>query len=162
MNVLSLRTPALRERKEDIPLLAAHFLLTTCAEMGIPGKSFTTDAMVALTNQDWPGNVRELQSFIRRVAVFSNATQLGLYDLSLPHNAGIQPPAAPEEGQAAVRLYKDAKSDIVDSFTRAYMMSLLTQTGGNISEAARISGLERVSMQKILRRLGITGADYRK
>ena len=162
LNVLSLRTPALRERKEDIPLLAAYFLLTTCAEMSIAGKSLTADAMVALTNQDWPGNIRELQSFIRRAAVFSNASQVSLYDLGLPHNAGIQPPAAPEEGQAGVRRYKDAKNDIVNSFTRAYMMNLLTQTGGNISEAARISGLERVSMQKILRRLGITGADYRK
>lgn len=157
LNVLTVHAPPLRERREDIPLLAAHFVHQACAEVGTPPKTLSPTAVGALAAMDWPGNARELQNTLRRAVVFTNAPILSEHDLNLPHSAPSRAHHRPE----IVTPYKEAKSILVDSFTRSYLADILTRTGGNVSEAARLSGLERVSLQKILRRLGLTGADFR-
>ncbi len=162
LNVLSIDVPSLRERKEDIPVLAAHFLSQSCAEMNIPEKTLSPAAMGVLTLMEWPGNVRELQSFVRRAAVFSSGSVLDLPDLDLPPATGEAILIENRGGRDSITSYKDAKNSLLEAFSRAYMTALLTRTGGNISEAARNSGLERVSLQKILRRLGMAGADFRR
>lgn len=161
LNVLTIHAPALRERREDIPMLAAHFLSRSCAEMGIPCKTLSPSAMGFLAGMDWPGNARELQNFIRRLAVFSTVPVLDLHDVKALQTPGMA--YSPEEDgrEKDVRPYKNAKTELVDTFTRTYVISLLTRTNGNISEAARLSGLERVSLQKMLRRLGVAGTDFR-
>jgi DNA-binding NtrC family response regulator len=160
LNVLTIQTPSLRERRDDIPLLCAHFLGQACAEMAVAPKRIAPEAMAVIRQQDWPGNVRELQNLMRRVAVFSAGAVIELADVSLAGlgGRGKNAPAAPDVPSP----YKEVKNRLVDSFTRAYMEDLLKKTGGNISEAARLSGLGRVSMQKILRRLGMDGVDFRK
>lgn len=164
LNVLSIETPPLRERKSDIPLLSAYFLAQSCAEMHVPTKRFSPEAMAVISQQSWPGNVRELHNFIRRVAVFSSGETIQLADIRL---AGPGQPAAKETekedaDQEHIKPYKEVKNNLVESFAHNYMRDLLRKTGGNISEAARLSGLERVSLQKILRRLGLSGADFRQ
>jgi len=157
LNVLTITPPPLRERKEDIPLLAAHFLVQACNEMRLAPKALSPEAMVCLAERPWRGNVRELQNFVRRLAVFCPGAQIELNHLrqaegglSGPNGCAQPEPLAP---------YKDAKAHVLESFTRRYVEQVLETTGGNISEAARISGIERVSLQKILKRMGAVGRE---
>ena len=159
LNVLTLRTPPLSERKADIPLLAAHFLDQACRELSQPAKRLPPEVMAALAGRDWPGNVRELQNFVRRMTVFCPGGDLDMACLSL---AGGGAAAVPEGAAGAgMAPYKEAKSRLVEDFTRRYVAEVLTRTGGNVSEAARVSGIERVSLQKIIRRMGLDPAEFR-
>jgi two-component system response regulator HydG len=78
LNVINIRIPALRERKEDVPLLAMHFLRLYADKNNKPIESFTDEAMLALTSYDWPGNVRELENAVERAVVFTNGKQIPL------------------------------------------------------------------------------------
>lgn len=155
LNVLGITTPPLRDRREDIPLLAAHFLAQACAEMRLPPKSLGPEALVCLAERPWRGNVRELQNFVRRLAVFCPGAQIELSHLRLAEGGA---PAAPDESERLAP-YKQAKAQVLDDFTRCYVHRVLDLSGGNVSEAARISGIERVSLQKIIKRLGGAAAE---
>ena len=161
LNVLTLRLPPLRDRRDDIPLLATAFLERACREMGIADKDFSPEALADLAGRDWPGNVRELFNFVRRLTVFSNG---GVINCAAVADAdpGFGETAETRDDEAgAATPYLEAKAQVVDAFTRRYVERLLKLTRGNISEAARVSGLERVSLQKILRRLGIAAEGFR-
>jgi DNA-binding NtrC family response regulator len=157
INVLTVHLPPLRERREDIPLLTRAFLSRSLAEMGLPQKEMSPGALAHLCTREWPGNVRELLNFVRRLAVFGQDAVIDLSLVLFVENRS-QAAAAREEELSP---YMEAKARVMDGFTRAYVEELLRKTGGNISEAARKSGLERVSLQKILRRLAIDAADFR-
>lgn len=157
LNVLTIHTPPLRERRDDIPLLADHFVVTTCRELSCAPKRISPGALACLAGREWPGNVRELQNYIRRLVVFCpgetiDTAHLRLVDGTTCTTTVETPPLVP---------YKEAKGAVVEDFTRRYVERLLRQTGGNISEAARLSGIERVSLQKILRRLGTSGETFK-
>ncbi len=157
LNVLNVNVPALRERKEDIPLLVNTFLEQVCREMGLPELRIDPSALSYLSAREWQGNVRELLNFVRRLAVFCPGEEI---ELSLVHFLD----ASGNNSQPATGTivpYKEAKARVVDEFTRTYVQELLRQTRGNISEAARMSGLERVSLQKIMRRLDIRAEQWR-
>lgn len=163
LNVLTLTLPPLRERPEDIPLLARHFLRRTCCEMGFAEKEMTPEVLQWLSARRWPGNVRELQNFVRRMTVFSSGMRM---DMQLVH-AVMEGARLPENERnssntpSPLVAYKHAKADIVHTFTLKYVRDLLTMTKGNVSEAARISGLSRVALQKILARMGENAALFR-
>jgi len=148
--VLTVTPPPLRERAEDIPLLAAHFLEQCCAEMRLPPKALSPEVLACLASRSWPGNVRELQNFVRRLAVFCPAAQVDMQHLRQA-GGGAEPCAASQAEPLAP--YKQAKAHVVDEFTKRYLKQVLERTGGNVSEAARISGIERVSLQKIIKRM---------
>ncbi len=157
LNVLHVVAPALRQRKDDIPLLARHFLSESCRELELPPKELTPDVLSHLALQSWPGNVRELQNFMRRLAVFSTGERL-----EMPHIYAAQRVDADTPHVDSMHLqYKLAKAQVVDDFTCNYVRELLRRTGGNISEAARIGGLERVSLQKIIKRYNINAVKFR-
>ena len=158
LNVLTLRVPSLRERSRDIPLMAMHFLRETCRELGVSEKEIAPEALEYLASRPWPGNVRELLNFIRRLAVFSSGSLITEAQVRLMDSSGQTGPT----GAAGIETYKEAKERFLEDFTRAYAQRLLDETGGNISQAARLSGLERVSLQKILKRLGIAAEAFRE
>lgn len=160
LNVLTIRLPPLRERREDIALLATAFLQRACRETGIGDKEFSPEALAALAGREWPGNVRELFNFVRRLTVFCRGDVIGPTAVRSA-DPGQGDPSTPEIDEGAPTPYLEAKARVVDAFTRRYVERLLGQTRGNVSEAARISGLERVSLQKILRRLGIAADGFR-
>ncbi|RLG10629.1 sigma-54-dependent Fis family transcriptional regulator [Candidatus Pacearchaeota archaeon] len=83
LNVIPIKLPPLRERKEDIPLLIQFFLKRICEREGIEEKKFTSQAIKALLNYPWPGNIRELENFIERVVILSENNIIGIEDLSL-------------------------------------------------------------------------------
>lgn len=158
LNVLTVRLPPLRERREDIPLLATAFLERACREMGVGDKTFAPEALAALTSRPWPGNVRELLNFVRRLTVFTPGDVITAAAVAQT-DAELSPAAATDAARPLP--YHEAKAQVLNLFTRRYVEELLTQTRGNISEAARISGLERMSLQKILKRLGIAADQFR-
>ena len=158
LNVLSIHVPPLRERTEDIPLIASHFLLKICRELGVPQKELSHEALSYLTCRKWPGNVRELLNFVRRLAVFCPGERIEMAHVRLV-----------ESGMSLGREicdnfspYKETKQMVVKEFTRNYVQRILEHTQGNISEAARISGIERFSLQKIIKRMNINTGDFRK
>jgi len=164
LNVLSVTVPALRDRMEDIPLLAHYFLRQACRDMALEEKEISPEVVAFLASKQWPGNVRELQSYIRRLVVFCTKDSVDMTLVSqveqgtrsgniVARTAAI-PGGMPEP-------YKEAKGRVTDEFTNRYVRDLLTATGGNISEAARVSGLSRVALQKILARLDIDAGSYK-
>ncbi len=209
LNVVTIRVPPLRERMEDIPLLAVTFLRNACDELGLPQKTVSPDVLDHLAGRDWPGNVRELQNVVRRLTLFCTGDELGMDtvrhvaagghgrtgDWLRARQAGCRgivggilggagdsgvagAPGTPDGGQAgdaaragrsggapsggaAVAPYKTAKARVTDQFTERYLRDLLAQTGGNVSEAARLSGLSRVAIQKMLGRLGMDVGEFR-
>ncbi|NMC50612.1 MAG: sigma-54-dependent Fis family transcriptional regulator, partial [Desulfovibrio sp.] len=155
INVLTVSTPPLRERREDIPLLAAHFLAQTCEEMHLTPKVLGPEAVACLCERPWPGNVRELQNFVRRLAVFCPGSQVLMAHLRQAEGlTPDQPGPCPSGASDPLAPYKEAKAHVLEGFTRNYVARILEMTGGNISEAARLSGIERVSLQKIIKRIG--------
>jgi len=160
LNVLSLKVPPLRERREDIPVLARKFMNRTCREMNIDPMQIDPSALAYLARQPWPGNVRELLNVMRRLTVFSNGKTI---DLKLIRTVNDDLAAPEINAQAAVwdMCYKDAKKEALDIFSREYLTSLFKETRGNISEASRRSGLERASIQKIIKRLDMDMSQFR-
>ncbi|MDT8379297.1 MAG: sigma-54 dependent transcriptional regulator [Desulfotignum sp.] len=159
LNVLSVHVPPLRERREDIPLLTRRFMIRTCKEMNIAPMEIDPAAMAWLARQPWPGNVRELLNMVRRLVVFSNGGTIDtalirLVDASADRAGEVSAPGEPV-------LYKSAKKQALDIFSRTYLTRLFEHTHGNISETARISGLERASIQKIIKRLNIDISRFR-
>lgn len=165
LNVMTIRTPPLRDRREDIPLLSRHFLTQACEEMGIASKDIVPEALAWLSTRPWPGNVRELQNFIRRAAVFSTGDTLTVECVRAAEDAlvdgQIEPPVNGNPGFQGLSPYKDAKDAILGDFTRTYIREVLAATGGNVSETARVSGLSRAALQKIFSRMGIDPDEFR-
>ena len=159
LNVLSVHVPPLRERREDIPLLTRRFMFRTCEEMNMDPMEIDPAAMAWLARQPWPGNVRELLNTIRRLVVFSNG---GTIDTALIRLVDASADRAREGSVPDEPVpYKSAKKQALDIFSRTYLTRLFEHTHGNISETARISGLERASIQKIIKRLNIDISRFR-
>ncbi|MBI4508805.1 MAG: sigma-54-dependent Fis family transcriptional regulator [Deltaproteobacteria bacterium] len=152
LNVLQIRLPALRERRQDIGLLACHFLSRHAAMLGRDVRDIAPEALAALEAWSWPGNVRELENAIERAVVLGHAGRVELRDLpdSISGLGARRQPAV----TSSTMTYSQAKEAVLDAFERAYVEELLGKTGGNISEAARLAGLDRSNFKRILRRSG--------
>jgi DNA-binding NtrC family response regulator len=157
LNVIAIHMPPLRERLEDIALLARFFLEKTLAEMNISGMTMEPEVFSYLSTKEWPGNVRELQNTIRRLVVFSGRENITMASIQRIESPGQPIPAVLGE----LGPYKSMKTLISDRFSRSYIEQLLTATSGNVSEASRVSGLSRVAIQKLSLRLGIDLGRFR-
>lgn len=157
LNVLAIHVPPLRERSEDIPIIASHFLFDVCRELGVAPKELSNEALSYLSCQAWPGNVRELLNLVRRLAVFCHGERI-----EVAHVRQAESGHALAISCGSISPYKEAKQMAVEAFTKSYVNLVLEHSKGNISEAARISGVERYSLQKILKRLDIDTDNYRK
>jgi len=165
MAVFPILLPALRERREDIPLLAQHFLERFARQEGKGPIALAPDAVAHLMAHDWPGNVRELENIIYRAVVLSESQELGLADfplLSLPKAAGIpaglDPIKKSGEEVEGRHIASDAENEpalsIVDAERQAISRAL-ESTSGNMSRAAIRLGIGRATLYRKLRRYGI-------
>jgi DNA-binding NtrC family response regulator len=145
LNVIPLRLPPLRERREDIPMLAAHFLIKYAADFGKPPMSFSPEAVQKLKLHDWPGNVRELEHIVERAVALSAAAQIQISDFDLPGEL-------PCCGQESL---KNVKAKYVANFERAYIQELLITYQGNISQAAKAAQKNRRAFWQLIRKYGI-------
>jgi DNA-binding NtrC family response regulator len=142
IHVLYLSIPALRDRCEDVGPLSRHFLSTFAKQYSKNGMSLQACALQKLQRYIWPGNVRELENVIQRSVILARSLHLSAADIDLPDSVE----GTPVEGQ---RL-KQAKTEAVHHFERAYLLGLLAEHGGNITHAARAAGKERRSFQRLI------------
>jgi two-component system nitrogen regulation response regulator NtrX len=143
--VVPIPVPPLRDRPEDIPLLAAHFLHEASARFGRKPKSLSSAAIEALQAYRWPGNVRELKNLIERLMILSPADEIRREDLPAEMRDGVAeaiPPGAP---------LREARDD----FERRYILAALKRHRGNVSRAAEALDLERSNLYRKLRAYGI-------
>jgi two-component system response regulator HydG len=148
LNVVTLKMPPLRERREDVPLLAKHFLETFCQKNRKEMKGFTPQAMDLFLKYDWPGNVRELMNAVERGVVLANSEYLDEKDLPLAlKDETIEGAAPPEQA-----IPGDLSLEEVE---KASILKTLELTGGNKSEAARRLGITRRTLHKKLKKYGV-------
>jgi len=160
LHVFPVRLPPLRERKEDIPLLAAHFLEKHARAFRRQVESFDPDALRALTGYPWPGNVRELENAVERAVAVARGKRVTLKDLP-PEVKGLQEGSLPAEELAKLP-FRDAVDLARDRISRDYLVALLREFEGNITQAAARAGMERESLHRLLKRYGIRSDDFRR
>ncbi len=159
LNVITMKMPSLSERLEDIPLLAEYFLLEYAVEYGKNITGFSDDALEYLKQRPWPGNVRELQNVIKRAVIFEKGTVIGREVLEESSPVGdLQPGLSPDLFGMD---YRTAREKIISDFTRGYVRYLLRKTSGNVTHAARLAGIERQSLQHLIRRYEIDASEFR-
>ncbi|NLD39260.1 MAG: sigma-54-dependent Fis family transcriptional regulator, partial [Desulfatiglans sp.] len=148
LNVVELRMPPLRERKEDIPLLAQHYLELFSEKNHKQAKGFTPKAMDTLLKYEWPGNIRELMNVIERCVVLSTADYIDQNDL----------PFGTEEDDEDQPLFSPSMitGDVpLEEVEKATILNTLETTSGNKSEAARRLGITRKTLHKKLKKYGV-------
>lgn len=152
LNILSLTIPPLRERLDDVPMLAAHYVREYATAHRRPVTGCDDSAIATLQGYRWPGNVREFQATIQRAVLTAKSTMLSATDLALPE----APPAT--SGNLTLRA---AKSVAVSQCERSYLSAVLRRCEGNITQAAKLAGKERRSFQRLLRKYSITGHAFK-
>jgi two-component system response regulator GlrR len=147
INVVQIEMPPLARRREDIPLLIAHFLAQIAAETG-QRSIFPPEALELLATADWPGNVRQLQNLVRQ-AVAMSQTPIVPVEL-VQQSLGGAPGRLPSFDEAR------------DEFTRGYLSQILQITGGNVSQAARLAKRNRTDFYKLLGRHQLVPEDFKQ
>jgi two-component system response regulator AtoC len=161
LNVFTVALPALRERAEDVPLLAAHFLDKHARALRRTLRGFSPEALALLAAHAWPGNVRELENVVERAVAVAGGEVVEPADLPPELAAGTAPaPPAPASALAALP-YKDAVAGARDRVTREYLVALMTEFGGNVTRAAERAGVERESLHRLLRKHGLRSEDFK-
>lgn len=150
INVIPLAVPPLREHREDIPLLTAHFLKELARENDSPPKTFTPGALEALTAFPWPGNVRELKNFVWRLAILTPSQTIDLTDLP-GSPAAIEAPPGDLEALLLMPTFREARA----RFEKEFLRRKLAQCQGNVSLAAEKIGLERSHLYRKLKAYGL-------
>ena len=146
LNVLPINIPPLRDRKEDIPFLANHFIRKFRKDLGSPVESISEEAMTRLIGYQWPGNVRELENVIERSMVLAGGKVLEALDVKLD--------LAPKARAAAVDSFLP-EGQTLDQFEQSIIKEALHRAAGNKSQAARLLGLTRNALRYRLTQMGI-------
>lgn len=164
LNVIRLRLPPLRERREDIPVLAKHFLQKSAKELGVEQKVLSEAALNYLSAQDIPGNVRQLENLCHWLTVMTPTQQVEIADLPAEWRDGAQAAPAVSDWraalaqQAATALQRN-DSNILDTLTKEFERTLITQalqhTGGRRIEAATLLGMGRNTLTRKIQELGL-------
>ena len=164
LSVLPVHLPPLRERREDIPLLAKYFLEKESARAGIPEKKILSSAMQHLVAYDWPGNIRELENLIRYLMVITPGDEIDR--VTIPGNPLGQDPDPEKTGgslsgeaQEKNEFYRDLSTMTWPSLERAYVDALLRKHNWNVTWASRASGVNRSTFASRMRKLGIRRDD---
>jgi len=162
LSVVPIDVPPLNIRREDIPMLIAHFIGQASRRTGQPGRKLSEDAVAALQAYEWPGNVRELKNIIERLLIMAPG---GSSDLIRVDNL-------PNElvSDTAVAIGSNNGSEVMglplkqarETFERDYLLAQVTRFGGNISRTAEFVGMERSALHRKLKSLGLSGEDLAK
>jgi two-component system response regulator AtoC len=156
LNVMPLTVPPLRERKDDIPLLAEHLLVVYREKWKKDVRTISPVLMGYLFAHDWPGNVRELEHWIERAVVLAHGDVLEMDHLeALAIDSGITVDNGVTKGFLA------SKQQMVESFERDYFRRLLTEAKGSVGLAARLSGLNERNIYEKMRKYGLRKEDFR-
>ena len=161
LNVIPLTVPPLRDRADDIPLLATHFLDKARERAETRIKGFSTEAMAKLISYEWPGNVRELKNIVERLVGTIDAELVRIEHLPPKISGAAQEPPSPEGGPppenvAALKESKRRlKEKVYEQVERAFILNALDRTGWNITRAASAVGMQRTYFHALMRKYGI-------
>jgi two-component system response regulator GlrR len=147
LNVVHIEMPSLNRRREDIPLLVAHFLAQIAKESGVR-KIYAPEAVELLATADWPGNIRQLQNVVRQNVALSQTPIIPVE--MVQQSLGGGPGRLPSFDEAR------------DEFTRSYLSQILQITGGNVSQAARLAKRNRTDFYKLLGRHQLTPEEFKQ
>ncbi|WP_284731248.1 sigma 54-interacting transcriptional regulator [Glaciecola sp. XM2] len=148
LNVVNLDIPKLKDRFEDIPLLADYLLKESAEKHGINVIKFADDAISRLTKADWPGNVRQLVNVVERCVALTNSK--------------IIPVSLVEQALSQETEYWPTLTEARDSFEYRYLCRLLQLTDGNVTRASDLAGRNRTDMHKLMKKHGLNAADFRE
>jgi two-component system, NtrC family, nitrogen regulation response regulator NtrX len=157
--VVPLRVPALRERREDVPSLARHFMTRSGETSGMPPREIAEDALAAMQAYDWPGNVRELRNLIDWLLIMAPG------EAREPIRADMLPPQVGAAAPAMLKLDRSSEimtlplRDARELFEKQYLEAQLLRFGGNISRTANFVGMERSALHRKLKFLGVQAED---
>ncbi len=140
LNVVTIELPSLRERMDDIPLLAEHFLNKFARENHKEVAGFSTEAMEFLLHHDWPGNVRELENAIESAVILAKGPLIQVIDLPQPRLSLAHSPSAEKS---------------LKEIERNHILNVLSATGGNYSQAARLLGITRTTLYNKVKEYGL-------
>jgi nitrogen regulation protein NR(I) len=167
LNVVRIQMPPLRERREDVRLLASYFLRKQARQTRQPVKSFSKDALAALEKHDWPGNVRELENAVLRATVVAKSDIIVAANLPVGGDAPLLPPKSAvtgADGQMDIaeigRLLfawarRDPKLKVIPAMERELVIQALKETAGNQVSAAKVLGITRATLRKRIEKFQI-------
>lgn len=159
LNVVPLRVPSLRERRDDIPLLARHFLARSAETSGLPLRDLAEDALAVLQAYDWPGNVRQLRNLMDWLLIMApGEAKEPIRAEHLPPDIGAAAPPVlrpDRSGEIMALPLREAR----ELFEKQYLLAQLNRFGGNISRTANFVGMERSALHRKLKSLGVNAED---
>ena len=149
--------PALRDRREDVPLLAKHFLKWYTVRLNLDHITLPSEILEVMTAYNWPGNVRELENAMQRAVVMAENGVISIKDV-FPSRTGKDPtPSDLSDSLHQDLSFQDMRRQVVRDFTRQYLTRTLTDHNGNITNAAKAMGIRRTSLQRLIRQSGLRG-----
>jgi Response regulator containing CheY-like receiver, AAA-type ATPase, and DNA-binding domains len=155
LSVVPIRVPGLSERREDIPMLVAHFMEQISTAGGLPLRRIGDDAMAVLQAHDWPGNLRQLRNNIERLLILARGdAETEISADMLPSEVGTMLPSLPTSARGE-HLMALPLRDAREIFEREYLTAQINRFGGNISRTAEFVGMERSALHRKLKSLGI-------
>ena len=159
LNVVPIRVVPLRERREDIPELATHFMERAASAAGLPPRKLAEDAIAALQAYDWPGNVRQLRNVIEWLLIMTPGDpETAIKADMLPPELGAVVPTT-LKGDRSAEIMALPLREARELFERQYLLAQVTRFGGNISRTAAFVGMERSALHRKLKSLGVHGGE---
>ncbi|MEM0910331.1 MAG: sigma 54-interacting transcriptional regulator [Pseudomonadota bacterium] len=147
LNVVNLELPRLKDRFEDVPLLADHLMRLSAKKHGISVRRFSGDAMAILSKADWPGNVRQLVNVVERCVALTTSK--------------VIPASLVEQALSLESSYWPTLTQARDNFEHNYLSRLLQLTEGNVTKASEMAGRNRTDLHKLMKKHGLTANDFR-
>ena len=154
LNIVHIKVPSLRERKEDIPILVAHFVDKYSREYNKPAKTASADLIRCFTFYSWPGNIRELENKIQQLIVMSKISVIDAKSIQLTASE-------PTSQEPELECLREAKEKVIYTFERAYLSQLLTESRGNVASAAKRAGKSRTALWNLLKKRKISPGHFR-
>ena len=155
LNVVPVRIPPLKERREDIPDLVNHFLARFAAERRIPAPRIAEEALAALQAHDWPGNVRQLRNIIERTLILAPGDRVDCIEIDLLPTEIVDGQGAGSVNTASIAIMGSPLREARESFEREYLKIQIRRFSGNISRTASFIGMERSALHRKLKALGL-------
>ena len=148
LNVVNITLPTLRERSEDIPLLARHLLKTSAKRHQVKVNRFSDDAMQLLTTFLWPGNVRQLVNVVEQCVALTHTPIIASHLV--------------EQALSASEQKWPTLTEARDAFEQKYLLKLLKMTDGNVTRAAELAGRNRTDMHKLMKKHDLHSIDFKR
>ena len=155
LNVVPVRIPPIKERREDIPDLVNHFLARFAADRRIPPPRIAEEALAALQANDWPGNVRQLRNIIERTLILAPGDRVECIDIDLLPPEIVEGQGASNINTSSIAIMGSPLREARESFEREYLKIQIRRFSGNISRTASFIGMERSALHRKLKALGL-------